>query len=209
MPGTHDAVRPRGRADTRERLLDAVGAVRAERGWMACTLQAVARRAGLTTGAVYSTFGSRGALLAAWMVRRVDSIGLPEDEPDLRCAVIAFARSYHALVHDPEGIELFTTQLDLVRLASTDPQLAAALGESYGQLLDGFVADLDARGAYVAGATTAQLVRRLVAVLQGLMIQTIGFSAEISEAEFVDAALSVFTRTADGDPAVRYSCLQP
>src|SRR3982751_1595737 len=95
MSESSAAARLRGRTSTRERLLQAVDELHAERGWTACSLQAVARRAGLTTGAVYSTFGSRGALLAAWMVRRVEDQGLPEDEPDLRRAVEAFARGYY------------------------------------------------------------------------------------------------------------------
>src|SRR3954471_7516339 len=120
VPEPSIAARPRGRADTRERLLEAVGELRAERGWAACSLQAVARRAGLTTGAVYSTFGSRGALLAAWMVHRVERFGLPDEEPDLVRAVTAFARSYYAQTQTAEGLELVTMQLDLVRLAATD-----------------------------------------------------------------------------------------
>ena len=184
------AQRPRGRVETRERLLEAVGELRAERGWAACSLQAVARRAGLTTGAVYSTFGSRGALLAAWMVRRVENYGLPADEPDLRRAVAAFARGYYASGQDPEGVELVTMQLDLVRLAGTDEPLAEALREGFEQLLDELVAGLDARGLDVAGLTTAQVAQRLVGVLQGLLIQKIGFSAAVTEDDFVDAALA-------------------
>jgi AcrR family transcriptional regulator len=184
------AARPRGRVDTRERLLVAVGELRAERGWAACSLQAVARRAGLTTGAVYSTFGSRGALLAAWMVRRVENYGLPADEPDLRRAVAAFARGYYASGQDAEGIELVTMQLDLVRLAGTDEPLAEALREGFQQLLDELVAGLDARGLEVAGLTTAQVAQRLVGVLQGLLIQKIGFSTAVTEDDFVEAALA-------------------
>lgn len=180
----------RGRPDTRERLLDAVTALQEERGWNACTLQAVVRQAGLTTGAVYSTFGSRGALLAAWMVRRVEPFGLPPGEPALAAAVTAFARGYWEQTQTAEGIELVTTQLDLVRLAATDAPLAEALREGYDQLLTGLVAGLDQRGARVPGLTTPQLARRMVGVLQGLLIQRIGFSAEVTEQDFVSAALA-------------------
>jgi AcrR family transcriptional regulator len=185
------AARPRGRADTRQRLLEAVGELRAERGWAACSLQAVARRAGLTTGAVYSTFGSRGALLAAWMVDRVERHGLPEDEPDLVRAVTAFARDHYASTQDAEGLELVAMQLDLVRLAATDAPLAEALHEGYEQLMDGLVSALDARGAHARRLPTIELARRLVAVLTGLLIQKIGFSAPLTEQDFVDAALAV------------------
>ena len=198
MPEPATAARLRGRPGTRERLLEAVGELRAERGWAACSLQAVARRAGLTTGAVYSTFGSRGALLAAWMVHRVERHGLPDDEPDLAGAVAAFARDHYASTQDPEGLELITMQLDLVRLAATDPPLAEALHEGYEQLMEGLVAGLGARGAHVDGLTTLDLARRLVAVMSGLVIQTVGFSAALTEQDFVDAALAVLGQRSRG-----------
>src|SRR3982751_1170233 len=110
MSESSAAARLRGRTSTRERLLDAVDELQAERGWTACTLQAVARRAGLTTGAVYSTFGSRGALLAAWMGHRVEREGLPDDSPDLGDAVAAFARNHYRNTQTAQGIELITTQ---------------------------------------------------------------------------------------------------
>ena len=51
-------------------------------------------------------------------------------------------------------------------------------------------AGLDARGVSVPGLTTAQVARRMVGVLQGLLIQRIGFSAEVTEQDFVGAAVS-------------------
>lgn len=188
--------RHRGRVGTRERLLAAVGELQAERGWTACSLQAVARRAGLTTGAVYSTFGSRGALLAAWMVDQVEPHGLPDDEPDLARAVAAFARDHYAATQDAEGLEFITMQLDLVRLAKADPPLAEALHAGYEQLMEVLVGSLDARGAQVDGLTTLEVARRLVAVLSGLVIQTVGFSAPVTERDFVDAALAVIAPAA-------------
>ena len=182
---------PRRRTDTRDRLLGAVDELLAERGWTACTLQAVARRAGLTTGAVYSTFGSRGALLAASMLRRVDSAAsLPPDEPDLARAVATYARTYYATTETAEGIQLVTTQLDLLRLAHTDEPLSEALREGYEQLLERLVADLDARGAAVPGVTSVELAQRLVGVLQGLTLHKIAHLGDITERTFVDAALA-------------------
>ncbi|TBR17552.1 MAG: TetR/AcrR family transcriptional regulator, partial [Chitinophagaceae bacterium] len=180
--------RTRGGADTRERLLQAVTELQAESGWAACTLKAVATRAGLTTGAVYSTFGSRGALLATWIVRRVEPYGFPADEPSLDAAVASFARGYYAQTQTAEGIELVTMQLDLVRQAATDAALADALSEGYALLLGDLVAGLDARGAAVDSLSTEQLARRLVAVLQGLLIQKLAFAPAVEEQDFVDAA---------------------
>jgi AcrR family transcriptional regulator len=183
--------RRRRPTDTRDRLLTAVDELLAERGWTACTLQAVARRAGLTTGAVYSTFGSRGALLAAAMLRRVDTAGsLSPDEPDLATAVVSYARTYYAITETPDGIQLVTTQLDLLRLAHTDAPLAEAVREGYEQLMERLVADLEARGAAVPGVTTVELAQRLVGVLQGLTLHKIAHLGDLTEQTFVDAALA-------------------
>ena len=56
-----------GRArDTRERLLDAAVAAFAEHGFEAATVSDIARRAGLTTGAIYARWtGKRGLLVDA------------------------------------------------------------------------------------------------------------------------------------------------
>jgi AcrR family transcriptional regulator len=56
---------------TRDRLLEAAYELLAARGYQATTVQAVARRAGLTTGAIYANFGGKQelmvhAVLAEW-----------------------------------------------------------------------------------------------------------------------------------------------
>lgn len=182
------ALQRSGRPGTREALLDAVDALLAERGWAACSLQAVARKAGLTTGAIYSTFGSRGALLAASIVRRTEEYSsLPASEPDLGRAVAAYARSYHAACQDQEGVNLLTAQLDLVRLASTDPGVASALRQTYQSLLDVLTAEVASRNP---AGPARELTQRLVGVLQGLTLQQMAFGGDISEQAFVDAALN-------------------
>lgn len=49
---------------TRERLLDAAAEVFAEKGYERAGVQEIARRAGLTTGAIYSRFSGKAELLA-------------------------------------------------------------------------------------------------------------------------------------------------
>lgn len=51
-------------ASTRDRLLHAAYDLLVERGYQATTLQAVARQAGLTTGAIYANFGGKQELMA-------------------------------------------------------------------------------------------------------------------------------------------------
>ena len=50
---------------TRRRLLEAAAAVVAKHGAIAASLDAIAEKAGLTKGAVYSNFDSKAALLEA------------------------------------------------------------------------------------------------------------------------------------------------
>ncbi len=179
----------RGRPETREALLNAVEELVAERGWTGCSLQAVARRSGLTTGAVYSTFGSRGALLAAALVRRsAEQARLPLDGRSAAEAVAAFARSYHAAVQTTEGTNLVLAQLDLVSLARTDPVVAEALSHAHASLLAGLVEDL---GQLMAlSPVQARLVgQRLLALLQGFTLQQVAFGSDVREQDVVDAAL--------------------
>lgn len=60
-------VRPRGdkRARTRARLIAATLEVAAEQGLAGATLDAIAERAGMTKGAIYSNFANRADLLVA------------------------------------------------------------------------------------------------------------------------------------------------
>lgn len=60
------AERPDGGDSTRDRLIDAAADLFAERGYERTGIQDIARRAGLTSGAIYSNFrGKRELLLAA------------------------------------------------------------------------------------------------------------------------------------------------
>jgi AcrR family transcriptional regulator len=60
------------RAQTRQLLLQAAGAVFAERGYDRASLDEVATAAGLTKGAVYSSFAGKDDLFYALMRERID-----------------------------------------------------------------------------------------------------------------------------------------
>src|SRR4051812_28258889 len=68
--------RPKGdkRARTREGLLDAARDVTREKGFDATTLQDVAARAGMTTGAIYGNFRNRDDLFMALAERQWSAI---------------------------------------------------------------------------------------------------------------------------------------
>ena len=176
----------RGRTETREALLDAVDALLAERGWAACSLQAIARRADLTTGAVYSTFGSRGALLAAAMLRRAAVLVTLPTARTLKAAVIAYAQAYHSTGAAPDGRNLITAQLDLVRLAVQDRDLADDMRAAQADLLAGLAEGLGKHGCKDPEAAAL----RMLAVLQGLTLQQVMCDFTVPERVFVDAALN-------------------
>ena len=184
----------RGRQGTRDALLDAVDALVAERGWSACSLQAVSRRAGLTTGAVYSTFGSRGSLLAAAVERRSADAGMPADEQDLERAVTALARSHWQACQTQEGVNLVLAQLDLLRLGFTDSGVSESLHDTYTRQTATLADDLERRADGSLPGSPLEVAQRLVGVLQGLMLQSISFGGDIPERVFVDAALATVGR---------------
>ncbi len=64
--------RPKGdkRARTQARLIEAAAAVIGEKGWDRTSLEEVARRAGMTRGAIYGNFANREELFLAVVQRR-------------------------------------------------------------------------------------------------------------------------------------------
>jgi AcrR family transcriptional regulator len=75
------------KAATRKKLLAAAAAVVAKQGAMAASLDAIAEKAGMTKGAVYSNFDSKSALLEALSEMAGPNIDLENDfDPDLSLA---------------------------------------------------------------------------------------------------------------------------
>jgi AcrR family transcriptional regulator len=99
---------------TRQRLLAAAASEVAERGIAAASLDAISARAGLTKGAVYSTFGSRGELLLAM----VDAL----PQPDI-----------HIEVSDLATMDWDALGRDLAAVADVAPQQVLLLMELMSQ----------------------------------------------------------------------------
>lgn len=60
-------------AETRERLIEAADEIFVQRGFHSARVEEVAAKAGLTTGAVYSAFGSKPKMFLAVVDRRFDA----------------------------------------------------------------------------------------------------------------------------------------
>lgn len=87
----HSPLRARQAAETRRLIIEAAYELFAEKGWAATALPAIAKRAGVSVDTIYSTFGTKSALLMA--VVHVAIVGDDDDDPMVdRADFAAFAR---------------------------------------------------------------------------------------------------------------------
>jgi AcrR family transcriptional regulator len=166
------------KAETRARLLAAAAELFAEQGIDAVSVDAVAHRAGRTSGAVYAHFGSKQglllALLESWknsvltvLLAEVAVSASPDDE-------LAAVWENVAPGADEGSARWSLLEHELWLRAARDPEVAAVLRArdvearrfSGGQLA-GWTARVDARPA----ADPEQLAVLVKALLNGLVIQ--------------------------------------
>src|SRR5689334_16976279 len=126
------------RAEARERnrrtLLDAALQVVSRDGYRA-RLDEIAERAGVTTGAIYSLFGSKNGLVVAMVTDYLRSHyeEIQQAVParlELRAAVDAFARYYRRSCDAPDALAALTLQITLQDMALHDPELGNQLAAS-------------------------------------------------------------------------------
>jgi AcrR family transcriptional regulator len=129
--------------DTRARLLRAAADVFAERGYAGAGVAEIARRAGLTTGAIYSQFADKSGLL----LEAIDSVSSHEVRAVLQGArpphdratdILATIGSHLVETVDDGGQSLL---LEAFVAARRDPELAAMLRQRIGDQ-DGWLAKL-------------------------------------------------------------------
>jgi AcrR family transcriptional regulator len=188
------------RAETKERnrrsLLTAARQIVARDGHRA-KLEEIAERAGLTTGAVYSLFGSKKGLLVALVAEHLGphydgfERAVPADA-DLAETVDAFARHYRRLCDDPGAHSELSFELSLQGMSLRDPGLRARLGDSIRAHEQRLSALLSGR-AHQGAPLTARQATRLATALRGLMIGlgqgvVLGLTGTLSEEYFAAAA---------------------
>ncbi|MEU2295001.1 TetR/AcrR family transcriptional regulator [Streptomyces bacillaris] len=188
------------RAETKERnrraLLDAAFHVVSRDGHRA-RLDEIAERAGLTTGAVYSLFGSKSGLLGALVVDHLqpyyEEIGraVPADV-DLVGAVEAFARHYRRGCDAAEARAGQSLQFTLLDLALRDPEVGPRLATAIRAEEERLVALFTGRthdGSVVTPGQARHLATALRAVLIGLSQGVLlGLAPDADEQYFADAA---------------------
>ncbi|WP_113703655.1 TetR/AcrR family transcriptional regulator [Nonomuraea lactucae] len=156
----------------RRALLDAARRIVARDGYRA-KLDEIAEHAGLTTGAVYSLFGSKDGLLIALAAdyfgphhERITQALTPD--MDLAGAAEAFARYYRSLCDDPGALGHLTFEISLYDMALRDPALRAKLADSELAHEEGLAA-LFAGRSHGTATTTEQQARRLARALRALL----------------------------------------
>jgi AcrR family transcriptional regulator len=157
---------------TRARVLDAVVECILERGYYEASSNAIARRAGVTWGAIQHQFGTRHALLLAvledrWqrLTRQLESADVVGDtlEERLGCVMAALESHYGT----PEQLVLTQIMLDLVQSSATSESTKRAVVR-HGQELTRVWRPLLAR-ALGGAATDETLVRYAFLTIRGYL----------------------------------------
>ncbi|MDK9500159.1 TetR/AcrR family transcriptional regulator [Streptomyces katrae] len=188
------------RAETRERnrraLLDAAFEVVSRDGYRA-RLEEIAERADLTTGAVYSLFGSKNGLVVALVadhlrpyyeeIEQAVPAGL-----DLLEAADAFARYYRRSCDAPDVLPRMSLQITLLDMALHDPELGSRLATSIRAQEEHLVALFTGR-PHGASVVTPRQAQRLTTALRALFVGlgqgvTLGLAPGADEQYFAAAA---------------------
>ena len=173
-PEEQGAAPQRGGEETRRRLVESAVEVFADRGYHAATLGEIAARAGLTTGAVYSTFGSKKALLLAACSAGSAEDGLEDAfaaAPSLREALedLVLGRAREGL--SPETLRLLKLQVEVLKLGLREPELLAATSTTGRRQLEvaaRLIEGLAARDGVDLPMPATELAVVLSAMLNGL-----------------------------------------
>ncbi|MCX5610274.1 MULTISPECIES: TetR/AcrR family transcriptional regulator [unclassified Streptomyces] len=201
------------RAETKERnrraLLDAAFQVVSRDGYRA-KLDEIAERAGLTTGAIYSLFGSKSGLVVAlvtdYLRPHYEEIEQAiRADMDLLEAVDAFARFYRRSCDAPNALSGLSLQITLLDMALHDPELGSRLAASVRTHESHLIALFTGR-SHNGNVVTPHQAQRLATALRALFVGLsqgvmLGLAHGADEQYFADAACALASRTALIDPA--------
>ena len=174
------------RQRTRAALVEATLRIIDEGGIAAVTLGEVARRAGMTKGAIYSNFRGKGELLWEAAGRRLRYV-VPASRPGdtLQGHARAAAAALMASLPQSERDAAFFSELEVY--ARTDPQLRALRAENQTAVIDAITAGVEAALSERLTVAPRSLGLALQALVRGFSAQWMQTPAEITE-EVVAAA---------------------
>lgn len=178
---------PRSRQDlqqeTRDTLVIAARAVFAESGYHAATLEAIAREAGYSKGAVYSNFAGKAELFLAVMDANMEAAVTAEgwDLKDPAADEVADCEPVPEHV-DEAILGMGLATLEFVAAAARDPRLRPQLASRLTQVIDGYAGT--AMRAHPGGDDPLSVTERgalLAALDQGTALLTLGGSELIDQ----------------------------
>ncbi|MBU3068177.1 TetR/AcrR family transcriptional regulator [Nocardia sp. NEAU-G5] len=209
------------RAETKERnrraLLDAAFEVVSRDGYRA-KLEEIAERAELTTGAIYSLYGSKNGLVVAlitdYLRPHYEQIeqAVPADL-DLLEAVDAFARYYRRSCDAPDALAGLSLQITLLDMALHDPELGSQLAASIRTQESHLIAVFTGRPHH-GNVVTPPQAQRLAIALRALFVGLsqgviLGLAPDADEQYFADTARALASDVAltdhDADAGERHS----
>jgi AcrR family transcriptional regulator len=180
------------RGRTKVRLLDAAAELIEEKGLAAASLEAIARRAGMTRGAIYSNYASRADLLlelAARRALRIDRDFAPAES--LKAQLRHFAEVLVEAMPQAKGVGRWHAELQLY--AVTDPEMRAKVAALFREGFADWSAHLEGQHPQLRIAPRS-LVLAIQAMAMGFLYQAIMSPDEIRPADVVAA----FEALADG-----------
>jgi AcrR family transcriptional regulator len=167
-------VRREAKERNREALLTAARELVDERGYAGTSVEAVARRAGLTTGAIYSIFGSKVELLTqVFQVHRpIPSLAeIGRRRRDMAGVLEAYGRYWARRLRSPDArmaVELaLELQLAILRDQAVFDEARAAFATGRSQLAEELAAAAEARSESLP-VPAEELATSLIAAMQGL-----------------------------------------
>jgi AcrR family transcriptional regulator len=197
--------RAEGVAATRDRILDAVLAVITEGRVHDASMEAIAKRAGVTRVTLYRTFGSKQALLEGFVLHtlaqaRLDLVDAAHAEPDVRTAVRQVLLTNCRMFASLGGAMPFALEL-----ARSDRDMRAFIDATYHgrrhRAMETLAARILAEGASAPGWTKARIADGLLVLSSYEAFQTLahhrGRSVDRAAADLYRLARAFL---ADDDP---------
>jgi AcrR family transcriptional regulator len=180
--------RPRGakRDRTKAALIEAFWSVVDEKDFSAATLEAVAQRAGMSRGAIYSNFASRSELLFAAAGARGLKIDRDFGEPGpLDEQLRRFARGLAEALPNAPGTQRWHAEL-LLHIA-TQPGLKAHVAASFAGLFRAMALQLEAQHRGELTIPPGSLALAIQSLTMGLVYQAILSPEAVTEAAVLEA----------------------
>lgn len=164
------AAKPPGAADPREKIVDALMALLAEKAWNDIGLYEIAERAGVTLAELRGAFPSKGAVLAGF-VRMIDTKVLAEDARDDMVGEPARERLFDVLMRRFEAMAPYRDALRAVRHGlARDPLGASAMNQVAVSSMQWMLAAAGIPESGPAGAARAQALVLVTARVFGTFL---------------------------------------